>query len=230
MSRLIPIIFVIGIIIIGFISKLIELNKILKRSDSINSFRNRLIELLNELNDKNVLDQNLYYDLTMEVNSIQRELGADGIVHVQDNLRGYSVSNYQFLINFLPEIRNIQYERNNSIMMNRFDKSAKICDDMLIRHLGTLKESENTIRERLFNPFSCFADGIKTVISLPILILNWFGLISDEGTQRARKSWLLRVLNFIFVLLGAISAVITIVLGWNSFLELIQRAINSIQL
>lgn len=228
MSRLIPICIVIVIIFIGHISKRIDLHKINKRSDFTSIFRNKLIDLLNGVMSGNSLDQELYYKLTMDVNSIQRELGADGIAHIQDNLRGYSVSNCLFLINFLPKIRDIQNERGNYIMMSRFDKSAKICDDMLMRHLGDLKELDNSVRKNLYNPFSCFSDGMKFIVSLPILILNWFGLLSDEHARKAKKSWIVKVLNFIIVLLGVVSAIITIALGWNDFLQLIQRIISSV--
>ena len=228
MSRLIPICIIIGIIVIGHISKRIELHEINERSDLTRDFRNKFIDLLNGVMSGNALNQELYYELTMNVNSVQRELGSDGIAYVKDNLHGFSSSNYMFLVNFLPEVRDIQNERNNSFMMSRFDKSARTCDDMLTRHLGTLHEIDILIRKNLYNPFSCFSDGMKFIISLPILILNWFGLLSAEHARRAKKSWIVKILNFVVVLLGIVSAIITITLGWNDFLQLIQRIASSV--
>ncbi|GLC79672.1 hypothetical protein [Lacrimispora brassicae] len=218
MDKLIPVFIVIGIIILGFIMKLIELNDIRKKIEFTNNYRNKFISLLNGIiSDKN-FNQQLYYELTSDVNSMQYELGSDGIyAHVTDNLKGFSTSNYQLLVNFLPEIRNILSEQDNIIIMNRYNQSAGDCDDMFIRHLGTLSEIDNSIRKNLFNPFSCFSGGMKFVVSLPILLLNWFGFISDERTRKAKHSWLVKLLNFVVTFVGLISAVMSVVMGWSEF-------------
>lgn len=90
---------------------------------------------------------------------------------------------------------------------------------MFIRHLGTLRNFEQNKRKNMFNPFSCFSDGIKFIVSLPILLLNWFGFISDENTRKVKHSWLIKFLNFIFTLIGFISAIMTIIMGWDDFLH-----------
>lgn len=228
MSRLIPICIVIGIIFIGHISKRIDLSEIKKRKEFTSQYRNKLIGFLNDFLAGNPLNQPLYYELTTDINPMQWELGKDGIAYVQDPLNGVSSSNYQLLINFLPELRRFQSERDNIIIMNRLRQSAENCDDMFIRHLGTLNELDKSYRKTLYNPFSCFSDGMKFIVSLPILILNWFGLLSDEHARRAKKSWIVKFISFIIVLLGVISAIVTITLGWNDFSQLIQRLVSSI--
>lgn len=220
MDKLIPVLIVIGIIILGFIMKLIELSDIFKRINFTDNYRNKFINLINEIISNNNFNQQLYYELTSDVNSMQYELGSDGIyAYVADNLKGFSTRNYQLLINFLPEVRNILNEQDNMVMMNRYHQSINNCDDMFIRHLGTLRGFEQNIRKNMFNPFSCFSDGIKFIVSLPILLLNWFGFISNENTRKAKHSWIVKLLNFIFTLIGFISAVMTIVIGWEDFLH-----------
>ena len=143
MDKLIPAFIIIGIIILGFIMKRIELSDIIKRVEFTNSYRHKFIELINGFMSRNCFNQQLYYELTSDVKSMQYELGSDGIfAYVTDNLRGFSTSNYQLLVNFLPELRNAINERDNGIIMNRINQSAQDCDDMFIRHLGTLKEAE----------------------------------------------------------------------------------------
>lgn len=105
--------------------------------------------------------------------------------------------------------------------MNRINQSAQDCDDMFIRHLGTLKEAEKSIRKNLVNPFSCFSDGIKFIVSLPILLLHWFGFISDETTRRAKHNWIIKLLNIIVTLVGFIGGLMSIVMGWNEFWQII---------
>lgn len=228
MDKLIPIFVLISIIIIGFVMKLFELKDIVKRIDFTSKYRNKIIDFANALFSAKAFNQQLYYELTSDVKAMQYELGADGIfAHAIDNLNGYSTRNYQLLINFLPELRDAISETDNSIIMMRLSKSAKDCDDMFIRHLSSLEEYDKSVRNNLFNPFSCFSEGIKSLISLPVLLLNWFGFLSYEHTKKIRKSWIVNVINFVVVILGLISSIITIVLGWNQFLQIVSKIIST---
>lgn len=222
MDKVIPAFVIIGIIILGFIMKYIELNNIIKRGEYTNNYRIKFIELIDGIMSQSCFNQQLYYELTEDVKSMQDELGSDGIfAYVADNIRGFSTSNYQLLVNFLPELRNAINERDNWIIMNRINQSAQYCDDMFIRHLGTLKETESSIRKNLFNPFSCFSDAIKFIVSLPILLLNWFGVISDKTTRRAKHNWIIKILNIIVTLIGFIGGIMSIVMGWSEFWQII---------
>lgn len=223
MDKIIPILFVIGIIILGFIVKMIELRDLNKRINFTSDYHNKFVTLVNEITSKKSFNQNLYYELTSDVIAMQAELGADGVYsHVTDNLNGYSAKNYQMLINFLPELRNVLNDYSNSIMMIRYDHSAKACDDMFIRHLGTLNRLEENYRKNIFNPFSCFSSAMRFIVSLPILILHWFGFISTEKTRKVKHNWFIRFLGFIITLIGFISAIITICIGWNDFMKIIN--------
>lgn len=224
MDKLIPVFIVIGIMILGFIMKLIELNDAVKRIDFTNQYHNKFIRLISGIFLDKSFNQQLYYELTLDVKAMQYELGSDGVYsYVTDNLKGFSTSNYQALINFLPELRDVLNNQDNFVMMNRYNQSAKDCDDMFIRHLGSLNEFEKSIRKELFNPFSCFSDGVRFIVSLPILLLNWFGFISDEYTRKAKRSWFIKLLNFIIILIGLIGAVMSIILGWNEFLQKLSK-------
>ena len=224
MDKLIPIFIVIGIIILGFIMKLIELYDAVERTDFTNQYHNKFIKLASEILSNKNFNQQLYYELTLDVKAMQYELGSDGVyAYAIDNLKGFSTSNYQALINFLPELRDVLSNQDNFVLMSRYDQAVKDCDDMFIRHLGSLNEFEKSIRKRLFNPFSCFSDGMRFIISLPILLLNLFGLISDEHTRKAKRSWVITFLNFVIILIGLIGAIMSIILGWNEFLQTLSK-------
>lgn len=228
MDRLIPILILIGLILAGFVIKLFELKNLIKRIDFTNDYRNKFVDFVNTLFKTKSFNQQLYYELTSEVKAMQCELGADGVfAHVIDGLKGYSTSNYQLLVNFLPELRNAINEMDNSIMSMRFSQSAGDCDDMFIRHLGSLQEYEKHVRKNLFNPFSCFSDGVKIIVALPVLLLNWLGFLSDERTKRIKNSWIIGVLNFVVVILGLIGSVVTIVLGWEQFGVMLKNFIST---
>lgn len=220
MDKLIPILIFASIVALGFIMKCIELSDIAQRIKFTQDYRDKFITLVNGIFSNHNFNQQLYYELTLDINSMQYELGSDGIyVYATDNLKGVRASNYQLLINFLSELRNALNEQDNSIMMARYNQSIQDCDDMFIRHLGTLQSSDKLIRKHLFNPLSCFSDGMKFIVSLPVLVLNWFGFISDNTARKAKHNWFIKSLSLVASLVGFTSSIMSIIMGWSEFLE-----------
>lgn len=220
MTRFIPLAILIVIIFLGFALKLIELNQLTAKLDFTNEYRNKFIALFNEyINGK--LNNQLYIELTEKVVEMQNELGSDGLLgYMIDPWKGISDRNHQVLINFLPEIRTIEQWRDNSIMMKRFLSSAQTCDDMFIRHSGQLKNRFDSERKRLCNPFSCLIDGIRWILYLPANILLWCGFISEWANYKLRINWFLKSLTFLVTIIGLVSSVVTIIIGWEEFCQI----------
>ena len=227
MDKLIQIGILLGVAIIGFISKFLELGDIRSRYEFTVEYRNKFINFLNELFQKRSFNQQLYYELTGKVKEMQYELGADGVyAYVQDNLKGYATNNYELLVNFLPETRNAIRNQGNIILMERWNQAVQDCDDMFLRHLGTLKLAEEKIKRSLKNPFSNFAEGVKLIISLPVLLLKWFGFISAESSTKIKKNPILKIINFFVTTVSFVSGIMAIVMGWNAFWALIKSFIK----
>ena len=223
MDKLIPICIIVVIIIIGFISKMVDLSTIVKRIEFTSNYREKFVKFINKIVSENIFDQNLYHELTSDVKAMQYELGEDGVfAYMKDQLKGVAGKNYQLLINFLPETREM-VNINNSILAERYNKSIHDCDNMFIRHLGTLENQRKNIRKGLFNPFSSFAEGTKTIILLPIILLSWFGFISNEKTYRAKENAIVKLLNAVVTILGFAATIITIVVGWNDFWDIVFK-------
>ena len=226
MDKLLPATFLFIIVIIGFVYKEVELAHNNEWLNFTRDYRNKFITYVNSIVSNHTFDQKLYYELTSDVNKMQYELGADGVyAHLTDNLKGYSVKNYQLLINFLPETRNILNDIDNIIMQNRYMQSIQSCDDMFIRHIGTLNQLDEQIRKNLYNPFSNFAQGIRFFVSLPWLILNWFGFISIETKRKITGNFIIKLLNFLVTIVGFASNIIAIFVGWEPFLLIIKNLI-----
>lgn len=226
MDKLLPATFLFIIVIIGFVYKEVELAHNNERLNFTRDYRNKFITYVNSIVSNHTFDQKLYYELTSDVNKMQYELGADGVyAHLTDNLKGYSVKNYQLLINFLPETRNILNDIDNIIMQNRYMQSIQSCDDMFIRHIGTLNQLDEQIRKNMYNPFSNFAQGIRFFVSLPWLILNWFGFISIETKRKITGNFIIKLLNFLVTIVGFASNIIAIFVGWEPFLLIIKNLI-----
>ena len=108
------------LIAIGFVSKLLQLKNYKERIDFCVEYQGKFIDLINTYTSSHHLDNALYGELTEKATRMQRELGPDGLIDMIDNLKGIKVSNYQALLNFLPEIRNFLFWQDNSIMQQRF--------------------------------------------------------------------------------------------------------------
>lgn len=226
MDKLIPIEILLGVIIVGFISKFLELGDIRKRYEFTHEYRNKFINFINELFTNRNFNQSVYHDLTAKVKEMQYELGADGVyAYVQDNLKGYATKNYELLVNFLPETRNVIRNQGNIILMERWNQEAQDCDDMFLRHLGSLKLAEEKTKKNIINPFSDFAEGVKLIVSLPVLLLKWFGFISEERSKKIKKNIILKIIHFIVTTVGFVSEIMAIVMGWDDFWRLIKTFI-----
>ena len=224
MDRIIPILILIGFAVLGFIIKYVEIYDFDKRLTFTKEQRDKFITLCNDIFSNNHFDQAIYYELTAAVKDMQAELGADGIyAYVQDNLKGVATRNYQALVNFLPELRTAINEKQNSIMSMRLSRSITDCDDMFVRHIGTLTSQIDATRKEAQNPFSCFAEGVRTIISLPILLLKWFGIISSTTAIKLKSNWIVKIISILVTLVGFVGSVITIIIGWNQFVKIISK-------
>lgn len=202
---------------------MVDLSTIVKRIEFTSNYREKFVKFINKIISENIFDQCLYHELTSDVKAMQYELGEDGVfAYMKDQLKGVAGKNYQLLINFLPETREM-VNINNSILAERYNKSIHDCDDMFIRHLGTLENQRKNIRKGLFNPFSSFAEGTRTIILLPIILLSWFGFISNEKTYRAKENAIVKLLHAVVTILGFAATIITIVVGWNDFWDIVFK-------
>lgn len=94
---------------------------------------------------------------------------------------------------------------------------------MFIRHLGTLESQWKSVRKGLLNPFSSFAEGTKVIILSPLILLSWFGFVPVEKTDRAKKNMFIKLLNVLVTILGFAATIITIVVGWNDFWDIVFK-------
>ncbi|MCC8042748.1 MAG: hypothetical protein LIO69_04455 [Oscillospiraceae bacterium] len=221
MDKVISICSIIVIVIIGFIVKLIRLHSINKRLEFTSDYRNKFIQYVNQIASDHTINQTLYYELTSKVKEMQMELGEDGVfAYMTDNLRGITAKDYQLLLNFLPETREML---GNSFLAERYTMSINSCDDMFIRHIGSLNSNHSEIRNGIFNPFSNFAEGIKSIILLPFFIFSWCGFITLDSTYKLGQNIIVKILNAVIVILGLIGTIITIVLGWSEFTAIVMK-------
>ena len=226
--RIIPILVTLAVIIIGFIARVINAGNISKRREFTISFQNSFIELANGFFKTGRMSNDLYSKCIHDVDAIQAELGYDGIIAgYVDRLHGIRGQNYQLFVNIIPEIREAESMSGNSIMMERVSQLIGTCNDALQRHVGNLDRELDKERKGIFNPFICFREGVRFILRLPVLVLYWSGFVSTRTISAARVSSVFKFISGVITLIGLISSIITILLGWNEVSDIIVRFWNS---
>lgn len=230
MDRLIAVFIVIAITAVGFIVRLKEYKRLSKRIDFTTNYRNKFVDFLNSLFSKRVFSDEIYMKLTMDVNEMQTELGSDGILaYMRDPLRGMEMRNYQLLINLLPKLRGYLSETAfmaSELHEKAFFDEAAVCEDMFIRHLGALNSSQEATRKKILNPIACFIYGTKAIIAIPFMLFHEFGILPARIMRIISNSFFVKLFIGLVSLVGFVSAIITIVIGWDEFVGVITRFIQ----
>lgn len=219
MTRVQVIIVVIALIIIGVIGLAYTLRDLKKRLEYTVGYRVRFLDFYEHIKKNGNIENPLYYELVQEVNKIQLELGIDGIVSIyHDPIKGVQIRNYPLMLNLFNDLRSEVL--NYDMFADRIYLAVGSCDEAMVKHIGNLEEAMAIGRKRIINPFYCFGNGISLVISLPVRILLWSGIINRSISDRILSSKCYDILSKVATVLGLIASIITIILGWDKVSDL----------
>ena len=222
MTRLITIGIIGVLIVLGLLDILFKINNLNKRIEYTHSYRNDFVTFCNELQETKTLGGKTYTRLMQEVNRIQRELGTDGIISVyRDPLAGFQMNNYPIFLNFFNELRN--YVTNFYLFEERIFLLISSADESLIKHIGNLEDAIAHNRRKLKNPVFCFSRGINLIISLPVKVFEWGGVISEQSSSKILGSHIHRFLSKLIFIIGLISSIMTIVMDWEEFISILSE-------
>ncbi|MGO9613602.1 MAG: hypothetical protein ACLPX5_11270 [Dissulfurispiraceae bacterium] len=151
-------------------------------------------------------------------------MGPHGIVaNYRPPFQNYMIKNYPLVLNVLPELRKAL---EDALLPDRLaGEYANLLQEALIRYVGTLEDISEKQHREMKNPVIWLREGIRSIISFPILLLSWLGVISETKALTISSSFFLRLLSGFFALIGFVSAIVTIALGWRQFREMIIRII-----
>lgn len=225
--RIIPAIFAAVVIAIGFIVRKRRCSNLQRQIAFTIDFQNTFIELVEYLFAHGNLNTAAYGKFINDADAMQIELGADGIVEMYDPLKGIQIRHYQLIVNLIPELRTFSpMMRTNSIIVERLNQIVGITDDALRRHCGNLKREYEGIRKDFYNPIICFGEGIRTILRCPGKILVWLGIIGGNSEQRFCSGMVFKIIGWIATLIGFVSAVMTIVLGWDQCISMLENLVK----
>lgn len=220
MTTFIIILSILFVFAIGFIKLFRFFNHLQNDYDFAFEYRNKFVEFSNKYfktfdrwSRAGDFDSELYVWLTKNVSKIQSNVGYFGIMDYIAPFQTYKVSNYQIIINSIPKFRDGHIQE--------FDVNS--VDDCLLRYLGHTEEKVNASQKNLKNPIIWFRVGFQEIISLPLFILNWFGIFSSRTVDKVMESTLYKVFTGIIALITFASGIVTIIQGKEQTLEFIRK-------
>ena len=218
-SRFIIIIIVLAVFLLG-------LYKIFKVKISLykkHNFTQQFLDNLNTYTQSRGNDSEAYTWLIHRSKKMQKQLGIEGIFATyRPPHSNYQYSNYSIILQILPELRTAFEDRVFST-----DSSARhyysILRDTLVRHLGSIHDSDELNSSMLKNPVIWLREGMQTLTVFPLTLLNWLGAISNVTVARLTKNRLFQCISVLISIVGFFSAVMGIILGWEQFTEMVKK-------
>lgn len=225
--RILPAVITAFVIILGFLSKKERCSDIQNRINFIIEFLNNFIELIEHFFQYGDFNTEAYDKYMNDADAMQIELGFDGIMDVRDPLKNVQIRSYQLILNLIPELRSMSsLSQWNSIIRERENQMVGATEDALRRHMGYLKRIQKEEQKGLHNPIVCFAEGIRVILRIPGKVLVWLGIVDVGKEQKFYTSVLFKIIRCISTFVGFVSAVVTILLGWNQCVEVVMRLIR----
>ena len=217
---LLIILFFAFILLTGFIVLRKSFLNTQKRLVFTTKYRNQFVEFANNfytnydrLDRRGEIDHEKYVWLTKNANKMQGMLGQTGLMEYIGPFQQYKISNYNIVLNTIPKFR------DKSIL--EFDVNS--VDDCLLRYIGIVEELTNERLKQLKNPLLWLQQGFKELFSLPIYIVNWFGIIPDRVVGKITSNFIFNILVGIGGLVTFVSGVVTIIQGKEQTIDFIKK-------
>lgn len=214
---------ILTVFIIGFVQVYNRHLRVVKKIDFAGEYRNKFVGFANKYfqtydrwSRAGDFDGELYVWLTMNVSKIQDYVGSFGVMSYKPAFQNYMFNNYQIIINTIPKFREGQVEK--------FDVGA--VDDCLLRYIGYLEEYSKDTLKNLRNPIVWFREGFREILSIPIFVLNWFGIISKRTVNSIKDSLIYKVISGLIALVTLVSGLVTIIVGYDQTIEFIKKLIE----
>lgn len=211
------------ILITGLIKIRRSINALIRNHNFVHEFRQKFIHLITPYlqrrqfsafeQSQQQLDGQLYHWLVAHMDKTQRLLGFYGRAHYTALLGRFQVANYEYIINTINQIATGDAE----------PVDLSMCDNMMVRYIGAMNRIIEDEERSIKNPIIWLQHGIQFYIGLPILLLNWFGIISEASFEKIVSSKFFQVLAGIAGLAGFLASLVTILQGWQAIKDLLNN-------
>jgi len=99
-------------------------------------------------------------------------------------------------------------------------------DDILLTYIGYLEKNSEELTKELKNPFVWFREGVRFIVTFPIYLMHWSGLIRYNTYSSISNNIFVKFISFIVGIIAFISSIVTIVTGYTAFTEIIHNFID----
>lgn len=152
---------------------------------------------------------------------MQEEIGSFGIVDFKPPFSNYYIKNYSLIINGLSNIA--QYYRNG---LGRSEE-AHLIFETLLRYEGWIDNSYINIKKSFLNPIALISDGLKKIMSIPLWIMKWSGLLNGNKYDTVSKSFIYTIITAFMSFVTILSGIITIIVGWEQSIKIAMMLIKN---
>ena len=214
------ILMVVGLVITGFIANVINIRTCSNNYNFLVEYRDKFSKFISDLLNKNKYSNKDYEWLMSNSGKVQIILGDAGIISYKD-ISGY-YPNYQIVLNFMNEVMSL-FSKG---LIGTESEKITWCHNAFLRKMGIYDEYIKKEIKRTFNPLYDLTSGIKVILGIPLDILYSIGLISSKNLTKIKDNVLFKILGGIISLLTFLSTIMSIVLGWNDFVNLIKGILH----
>ena len=165
-------------------------------------------------------DRNCYSRLLLSSHEVEITLGRDNIVY------GVRIGPYHLQnAPLLPlAIRELDGRFGYGGYLNTGSEIAAAIESTLIRHIGRRQARSKNLRSDYDNLIKCIILGWNMFVSIPISILQAFGIMNESKGNKIRDSIFFRLWS----LISALVAVIGVIIAYLADRDAIHGTINQI--
>ncbi len=192
------------LLLLGLVDTIVELRSLSSRLEFVTEFQRRWMNFFM----RGATGE--YQWLAESQTRMTAELGPADRITYRAPFSQYAVSNYPMLTNTLAQARGGRGVHPDDV---------NFVDHLVISRGGVLKERFTAVASRIKNPFYLVGRGLRFVVSLPLSVLAWSGLLAASAADRARASLLFRLIQFLVACALLLAALVTIVVGWDAFVK-----------
>lgn len=139
----------------------------------------------------------------------------------------YYLKGYQIIINGLTEVKNIYQQMSGKYGGLNFEwqmlqESLGMIDDTLLSYIGFLENKSEQKLKAIRNPVTWFREGIQFIVTLPISLIYWSGIINYRAYNKVNNNVFVKLISLAVGIIAFISSIITIVTGYVPFSDFIK--------
>ena len=224
MSNWVPFVAVVVLVIIGFLKVRSDWNAFEERIDFALDFLEKYRTFCNSLS--NGFDASTYQWLKINSVKMQQQAGVYGIADYKPAGANYIFNNYRMILNGITEIKD-HHQRMAaqplgplSFEVRMLSELIEAVDDVLLNYIGALNVKEESIKKLMKNPLIWLREGVRWIITSPISLMYWSGVIRYATYSKISNNFLIKSVAFLVAVIGFVSAIVTIVTGYEPFLKI----------